>query len=292
MSRTSIQEIDKMGQRLAKKCINESRRRALVESDNWRDNHMGGTSDNNKAFEEWARKAVMMGYPPEYIQSIGELNSWVGGGAESNGLIDWSSGSPVIRPDAYAGFADGDNNWFKRNNADERNAWFNERANIIAQTEAMMNSGMPPMGGGMPSYGYPPASGGTPPYGYPPMAPPPPPPYGGGQGGNDDIFKYMMINDLMRAQDIARNEAAAHPNQASGAPSMNPMLPFLLMGGGQRRPSRPSFGGGMPPTSGRPSFGGGMPPTGGRPSFGGGYNRPNPALFGGGMSRGGGARMY
>lgn len=248
---------------------------------------MGGTPENNKAFEEWARKAVMMGYPPQYIQAIGELNTWVGGGAESNGLIDWSSGSPVIRPDAYAGFADGDNRIFAANNSGNRNAWFNERANIIAQTEAMMNSGRPPMGGGMPPYGYPPMGGGMPPYGMPPMGPPmgpppPPPPYGGGQGGNDDIFKYMMINDLMRAQDIARNEAAAHPNQASGAPSMNPMLPFLLMGGGQRRPSRPPMGGGMPP------MGGGMPPMGGRPPFGGGYNRPNPALFGGGMNR----RMY
>ena len=236
MSRTNRQEIDRMGKRLAKKFINESRRRALVESDNWRDNHMYGTPDNTKAFEEWARKAYMMGYSPEYIQSIQELNSWVGGGAERNGLIDWGSGWPVLRQDAYAEFADGDNNIFKRNNARERNQWFDERARIIGQEEA--NRAANPYGG-MPMPGMPMPY--MPPYGvpaYPPMAPPP-------HGGNNDIMRFMMLNDLMRARNIERNEAAAHPDcyagtcrhsnhQGQTAPRMNPMLPFLLMGGGRR----------------------------------------------------------
>lgn len=271
MSRTDIQEIDKMGRKLAKKCINESRRRVLAESDNWRDNHMAGTADNTKAFEEWARRAYMMGYSPEYVQSIGELNSWVGGGAESNGLIDWSSGWPVLNREAYAEFANGDNNIFKRNNAAERNAWANERLGIIGQEEQMRNAmgGMPPMGGGMPPYGMPP-------YGMPPMGPPPPPPAYGG-GGDDDIFKYMMLNDYMRAQDVARNEAAAHPECASGtcrhsehhggAPTLNPMLPLLMMSGGSRRPSVPPMGGGRPPMGGYP----------GRPS------QPRPMLPGYGL---------
>lgn len=216
---------------------------------------MPGTVDNTKAYEEWARKAYLMGYSPQYIQAIGELNSWVGGGAESNGLIDWGSGWPVLKQDAYAEFANGDNNIFKRNNATERNAWADERLSIISQEEAMRNAN--PYGG-MPTPYMP--MPGMPPYGYPQQTPPPA--YGGGYGGNDDnIFKYMMLNDLLRTQNIARNEAAAHPECASGtcrhgshqgqsAPTLNPLLPLLLMGGGQRRPT-----GGFPGYRPRPLYG-------------------------------------
>ena len=259
MKRKNIQEIDKMGRKLAKKCINESRRRILAESDNWRNNHMGGTVDNTKEYERWRRMAHEMGYSPQYIDSIGELNSWVGGGAEKNGLIDWSSGWPVLKQDAYAEFANGDNNLFKRNNAAERNQWFDERARVIGQEEAMRNAN--PYG--MPSYGMTPY--GPPAYGTLPYDPPAPPSYGG--GSDDDIFRYMMLNDYMRAQDVARNEAAAHPEKASGAPLMNQMLPLLMLGGRGMNGGRPSYGMTPPYGDRRPPHDGGMiPPYGDRRS--------------------------
>ena len=218
----------RLGKRLAEGVLRE-----MNESNNWRDNHV---RPNSPEFENWAAQALAQGASPGYIDHWRQLDSWTGGGAEKNGLVDFSSGQPVLRRDALAEFQNGDNNWFKRNNARERQDWLDRHLAGIGNEE---------------SYWWPRTVRG----GYPQQ-----PPYPPNGGGNDQLMNMLIMSEIMRAMQTARNEAAAHPDMASGAPQFPMWIWAMLMNNG-------SDGRMMPPMNGRmrPPMGGGMrPPMGGR----------------------------
>lgn len=223
----------RLSKRLAKGVLRE-----MNESNNWRDNHV---RPNSPEFENWAAQALAQGASPGYINHWRELDSWTGGGAEKNGLVDFSSGQPMLRQDALAEFQNGDNNWFKRNNAKERQDWLDRHLAGIGNEESYwwprtVRGGYPPYGGGYPQY-----------------------PNG---GGNDQMMNMLIMSEIMRAMQTGRNEAAAHPDMAAGAPQFPMWIWAMMMNNG-------SGGGGM-----MPPMGGGMPPMGGGMSPMGGGMRP------------------
>ena len=247
----------RLGERLAEGVLRE-----MNESNNWRDKHV---RPNSPEFENWAAQALAQGASPGYINHWRELDSWTGGGAEKNGLVDFSSGRPTLRKDALAEFQNGDNNWFKRNNSKERNDWLNRHLSGIGNEESYwwprtVRGGYPPYGGGYPQR---PSNG----------------------GGDDRLVNMLIMSEIMKAMQTARNEAAAHPDMAAGAPKFPMWIWAMVMNNGSGGRMMPPMGGGMRPPMGggmRPPMGGGMrPPMGGgmRPPMGGGMRPP----MGGGM---------
>lgn len=190
----------------------------LQESDNWRQEHVKA---NSPEFTRWATMAAQQGVPQEVIRAWQELDTWTGGGVEAKGLVDWTTGQPSINQEAYREFADGDNNWFHRNNATERNQWFN---NLMGVIKAGNQMGPRPGMGGYPGYAM--------------------TPYGlvinnnvgaqagiqGGYGMQDpQMMRMMAMQKYQEAMRLAQNEAAAHPELANNAPKLDPSIMMMLM---------------------------------------------------------------
>ena len=142
-----IEMVNESARRVLRRLMMENRydlrgARVLAESENWMDDHTGGTEANNTAFKNWEATAREQGYSDAYINAIRQINDWVGGGAESNGLIDWSDGTPRVNEKAVAEFSDGDNNWFARNNSAERQEWYNALRAVIDREDQTRQASM------------------------------------------------------------------------------------------------------------------------------------------------------